>query len=110
MNGPEYQSFERLPRRHRYLLSYIGHAAQGLVCALILGWLAPLVIVSCYLAYQRLEFLRAQCLRDAKLSGIPILDEWPSRDVADFMIGLWIGLPIGVAWQMIMLWHFIGRM
>ena len=104
MIGPELHEFERLPRRSKYLFSYIGHVVQGFFAAVVLGWLTPIALVACYIAYQALEFSRAIALRRAKANNWAVLDEWPSRDIADFLLGLWGGMVVGMAWQAWLAW------
>ena len=97
----------REPRNWRkYWHSYLGHAAQGLICGVLgtpVG--AALIIAYCYAQYQRLEYQRFRDRRDTQWYNAgpgqrdakPLVDDWPSRDVADFMVGAWMGLGLQLA-------------
>ena len=45
----------------------------------------------CYMTYQIVEWLR---FRDV-VQGIDSTD-WPSRDIADFLAGIWVGFFLGL--------------
>ena len=85
---------EREPRDWRkYWHSYLAHGAQGLV----VGWSLPMTLALVlafvgYLVYQVVEYGRC---RDSG-RGVTCGD-WPSRDIADFMLGLWIGWLLRIA-------------
>ena len=84
----------REPRNWRkYWHSYLAHVAQGLVVGFALPTTVALVLAFVgYLVYQVVEYGR---FRDMD-SGVKCSD-WPSRDIADFMLGLWVGLLLQVA-------------
>ena len=79
----------RAPREWgKYWFGYVSHFLQGLVVGFLIPH--PWGIVGAaffYVAYQVVEWLR---FRDILL-GVNSTD-WPSRDIGDFLIGLWIGL------------------
>ena len=77
----------------RYWHSYLAHGAQGLVVGFALPTTVALVLAFVgYLVYQVVEYGR---FRDMG-SGVKCSD-WPSRDIADFMLGLWVGLLLRIA-------------
>ena len=90
------QRLKRQPRNPAYFWSYAGHIAQGFICGLAmpLVWL-PLA----YIAYQCIEWI---CFWKRNEAGKFLADDHPSRDIADFMAGGWIGSAFGIP-----LWWFI---
>ena len=84
----------REPRNWRkYWHSYLAHGAQGLGVGFALPTTVALVLAFVgYLVYQVVEYGR---FRDMD-SGVKCSD-WPSRDIADCMLGLWVGLLLRVA-------------
>ena len=91
----------RQPRNwKKHWKSYAGHLVQGVV----VGWLLPDYhaawgVLLCYLLYQVVEWLR---FRDV-VQGIDLSD-WPSRDIADFLAGVWIGVVAGALYSGIGVW------
>ena len=83
----------REPRNWRkYWHSYTAHVAQGLV----VGWSLPTTVALVlafvgYLVYQVVEYGRCRDIGRVKCG------DWPSRDIADFMLGLWIGWLLRIA-------------
>ena len=84
----------REPRNWRkYWHSYLAHVAQGLVVGFALPTTVALVLAFVgYLVYQVVEYGR---FRDMD-SGVKCSD-WPSRDIADCMLGLWVGWLLRIA-------------
>ena len=78
----------REPRSwRRYWHSYLAHGAQGLVVGLALPTTVALVLAFVgYLVYQVVEYGRCRDIGRGGTCG-----DWPSRDIADFMLGLWVG-------------------
>lgn len=85
---------EREPRNWRkYWHSYTAHVAQGLVVGFALPTtLASVLAFVGYLVYQVVEYGRCRDIG----RGVQCSD-WPSRDIADFMLGLWIGWLLRIA-------------
>ena len=87
----------RSPRKWQYLWAYIGHAAQGLAVGILVPppFMAVLLAMF-YLRYQQVEYNRFDKAATRERMGIPPVDDWPSRDIADWMVGGWLGLAIGI--------------
>lgn len=97
----------RNPRNwRRYWHSYLGHMAQGFVIGLLVPCPFNLVLLwESYLFYQRIEYERLRDKRDAVERGAPVVDDWPSRDTADLMAGMWLGNFVqNVAMLLMALW------
>ena len=90
----------RNPRKRAYTLSYAAHVAQGMIVAILLPPpVMALVLALYYLRYQEVESVRFQQVQSRRDANLSVVDDWPSRDIADWMIGGWVGLPIStVAW------------
>ena len=100
----------RAPRKAKYLWSYAGHVLQGVVLGVVLGFLMAVALVVLYLAYQRIEYSRFKDRVATETAGRRLLDDWPSRDIADFMLGGWIGMWLGLSWQGYLLFYLITSM
>ena len=93
-------SYKRAPRNPKYIGSYAGHFLQGFICGLLIP--PPLNILLAavgYRLYQLTEYRRFADRRDALLrwgdkAGV---DDWPSRDIADHLAGIWTGIAIQAA-------------
>ena len=83
----------RQPRNWRkYWKSYLGHVVQGVVVGVALPDAHAIWgVFICYTVYQIVEWLR---FRDV-VQGIDSTD-WPSRDIADFLAGIWVGFFLGL--------------
>ena len=77
----------------KYWHSYLAHVAQGLLVGFAIPTVVALVLAFVgYLTYQVVEYRRFRDIgREVKCS------DWPSRDIADFMLGLWAGLLLQIA-------------
>ena len=94
----------REPRRWKYAPHYLAHIAQGAV----IGFVLPPVVMGVLLAlgymyYQLVEYQRFQRTQERREAGLPVLDDWPSRDIADWQIGGWIGFLFGMG-----VWAWLG--
>ena len=116
-------NFKRAPRNPKYWPAYFGHAVQGFVCgAIVPPPISFVLLVIGYWLYQVVEYRRFADRRDAEqwawekehayieAMGKPIdmrewvVDDWPSRDIADHMIGMWVGAVVGLpTWMLIAL-------
>ena len=91
--------FKRNPRNPKYWPAYLGHAGQGFICGLLLPPpLSVTLAVVGYWLYQRTEFQRFAMRRDAEMrwGQDAVVDDWPSRDIADHLAGLWLGIIVGL--------------
>ena len=91
----------RASRKREYFWSYLGHVAQGFIlCLLTTPLLGAFIIAQGYYQYQRIEYQRFKDARDTRWynegpgqrDAKPEVDDWPSRDIADFMIGGWCAM------------------
>ncbi len=87
---------KRAPRDwRRYGGSYVTHAAQGLVVGLLLSpRLCVLVLAAGYALYQTIEYARALHTERVQRGAAGPLDDTPSRDVSDFLVGVWAGFAV----------------
>ena len=75
----------RPERSNKFLLSYFGHALQGCVAGFYVPWLFSSYL---YVNYQKLEYT---AYYNRNKDGEFIAGDTPSRDIADYLIGYYIG-------------------
>ena len=93
---PDFE-FERSPRVWKYAPSYLGHFLQGLLVALIVPFpVMGIVLAWYYMRYQENEHRRAKDLQNSIMADLPVLGEWISRDIMDWMAGGWTGTLVQV--------------
>lgn len=105
--APPEEWFKRPPRRRAYMPAYIGHAAQGFGVGLLCGLIPPLLgwlLARYFLEYQTQENSIYRHWRDAWYAGEAPTPDCGSRDIADFMVGLWAATPFSLAWGAFLLW------
>ena len=87
------EQFKRAPRNPKYWWSYAGHFLQGLAVGVSLPGVNLILACLGYWLYQVVEYRRFADKRDAMLRWGPgfEVDDWPSRDLADHLAGLWVG-------------------
>ena len=88
-------NFKRNARNRRYWASYLAHALQGFIAGLLVPMPFNVMLASFgYCLYQVIEYWRFAGKRDAlfRWGTKAIVDDWPSRDIADWVIGLWCGI------------------
>lgn len=116
-NAQSQVASKRAPRNPKYLASYIGHGLQGFICAVLATPVgAALIITYCYCQYQRVEYQRFRDRRDTdwynqgpgQRDAKPLVDDWPSRDIADFMLGAWVGVGVQILAGLYVAWRFLG--
>ena len=93
-NQPEMQDFQfkRSPREWKYAPSYLGHYLQGLIVALMVPFpVMGIILAWYYMRYQENEHRRAKEVQTSVMAGLPVLGEWISRDIMDWMSGGWTG-------------------
>ena len=86
---------EREPRNWRkYWHSYTAHVAQGLV----VGFALPTTVALVLSVRVAISSTRSLSMDGADDIGRGVqCSDWPSRDIADFMLGLWIGWLLRIA-------------
>lgn len=98
---PDRQAWKREPRDPAYRWAYWGHRAQGYAALLVIAaWSPPAAAAGLSLAfvlYQLTEWMAYHSHRDAWYAGKAYTPDSPSRDIADWMAGGWVGFAKGAA-------------
>lgn len=102
--------FKRAARNPKYWMAYAGHFAQGFIAGLLIPLpLNVLLAVVGYWLYQLTEYRRFADKRNAVMcwGKQAIVDDWPSRDIADHLAGVWSGTAAQLAIAGVVLYHFL---
>ena len=100
--------FRRAPRQRKWLWSYVGHGVQGLLCGLVSPLpLLGIILAWYYLQYQVNEYRRAKDYQIAIRANQQPLQEWLSRDIADWMVGGWIAFGVQVLIVLWLVWTYL---
>ena len=87
--------------------NYAIHIIQGGIIFYLLPWHMSLTFLALgYIIYQIVEYKRARDLRESEMKGWVRVGDWISRDIADWLVGGWVGM-IGQSPLPGALWHLL---